>query len=271
MSTQRERLEKFRSLHAAGRILVLPNAWDAASARMVQELGAEAIATSSAAVAWCHGYADGETMPTEVALRAAKEIVRVVSIPVSVDSEAGYSSDPAKVAEYACALIEAGAVGMNLEDGKSPPELLVAKIRGIKQAAKTRDADIFINARCDAYLQDLVPDDRKLEEMIRRGKLYRDAGADSLFAPGMSEPAQIRDVVQAIDLPVNILILKTVPPIAELKALGVRRVSAGALTGRAAYGAAQRATKMLLSDGNYDELFASSGDCPNFNGYFGAH
>ncbi|HTK80233.1 MAG TPA: isocitrate lyase/phosphoenolpyruvate mutase family protein, partial [Rhizomicrobium sp.] len=114
-------------------------------------------------------------------------------------------------------------------------------------------------------------DDRKLEEMIRRGKLYRDAGADSLFAPGMSEPAQIRDVVQAIDLPVNILILRTVPPIAELKALGVRRVSAGALTGRAAYGAAQRATKMLLSDGNYDELFASSGDCPNFNGYFGAH
>src|SRR5204862_636050 len=102
MSTQRERLEKFRALHAPGRILVLPNAWDAASARMVQELGAEAIATSSAAVAWCHGYADGETMPTEVALRAAKEIIRVVSVPVSVDSEAGYSPDSTKVGEFAC-------------------------------------------------------------------------------------------------------------------------------------------------------------------------
>src|SRR5256714_603748 len=119
MSTQRERLEKFRALHAPGRILILPNAWDAASARMVQELGAEAIATSSAAVAWCHGYADGETIPTETALAAAREIVGVVSIPVSVDSEAGYSFDAARVAEFACALIEAGAVGMNLEDGKS--------------------------------------------------------------------------------------------------------------------------------------------------------
>jgi len=271
MSTQRERLEKFRALHAPGRILILPNAWDAASARMVQELGAEAIATSSAAVAWCHGYADGETIPTETALAAAREIVGVVSIPVSVDSEAGYSSDAARVAEFACALIEAGAVGMNLEDGKSPPELLVSKIRALKQAAKSRDADIFINARCDVYLQNLVPDDRKLEEMIRRGKLYRDAGADSLFAPGMSEPAQIREVVQAIDLPVNILIMKTVPPIAEIKALGVRRVSAGALMGRAAYGAAHRATKKLLSEGKYDAIFDSSGDCPNFNGYFESH
>jgi 2-methylisocitrate lyase-like PEP mutase family enzyme len=269
MSTQHERLEKFRSLHAPGHILVLPNAWDAASARMVQELGAEAIATSSAAVAWCHGYADGETMPTEVALRAAKEIIRVVSVPVSVDSEAGYSSDATKVGEFACALIDAGAVGMNLEDGKSLPDLLVSKIRAIKQAAKARAGDIFINARCDVYLQNLVPDERKLEEMIRRGKLYRDAGADGLFAAGMSEPAQIREVVRAIELPINMLIMKNVPVIAELKALGVRRVSAGALTGRAAYGSAHRAVNALLSEGKYDAIFALSSDCLNFNGFFG--
>ncbi len=269
MTTQSERLSQFRALHAPGRILVLPNAWDAASARMAQELGAEAIATSSAAVAWCHGYADQEHMPTGTALAAAQEIIRVVTVPVSVDSEAGYSEDPAKVARHVLALIEAGAAGVNLEDGTSPPELLCRKIRAIKQAAKSRDADIFINARCDVYLQNLAPDERKLEESLRRGKLYAEAGADGLFMPGMSDLSQIRAVVDAIALPVNLLIMKTVPPIAELKAAGVRRVSAGALTGRAAYGAAHHAMKTLLSDGKYDAIFATSGDCPNFNGLFG--
>lgn len=269
MTKQSERLSQFRALHAPGRILVLPNAWDAASARMAQELGAEAIATSSAAVAWCHGYADREQMPTATALAATREIVRVVTVPVSVDSEAGYSSDPQKVATHVLALIEAGAVGINLEDGTEAPDLLCAKIGAVKQVTKAKGADIFINARCDVYLQNLAPDDRKLEESIRRGKLYKDAGADGLFMPGMSDLSQIRDVVKAIDLPVNILIMRNVPPIAELKAAGVRRVSAGALTGRAAYGAAHNAIKMLLLDGRYGAIFATSGDCPDFNGLFG--
>lgn len=270
MTMQNERLLQFRALHAAGRLLVLPNAWDAGSARMAQELGADAIATSSAAVAWCHGYADREYMPTATALAATREIVRVVTVPVSVDSEAGYSPDPAQVAAHVLTLIEAGAVGINLEDGTSEPELLCAKIRAIKQAAQAKGADIFINARCDVYLQNLAPDDRKLEESIRRGKRYAEAGADGVFMPGMSDLAPIRDVVNAIDLPVNILIMRNVPPIAELKAAGVRRVSAGALIGRAAYGAAHNAIKMLLSDGKYDAIFATSGNCPNFNGYFEA-
>jgi 2-methylisocitrate lyase-like PEP mutase family enzyme len=270
MSTQAERLSQFRSLHAPGRLLVLPNAWDAASARMAQEAGAAAIATSSAAVAWCHGYADREQTPIETELAAVREILRVVSVPVTVDSEAGYSEDPDEVARHVLALVEAGAAGINLEDGTAPPERLAAKIGAIKRAAKAKDADIFINARCDVYLQNLVPDDRKLEESIRRGKLYADAGADGLFMPGMSDVAQIRDVVNAIDLPLNILIMKNVPPIAELKTAGVRRVSAGALIGRAAYGQAQCATKMLLDEGRTDAIFATSADCPNFNDLFGA-
>ncbi len=269
MSTQAERLSQFRALHAPGRLLVLPNAWDAASARLAQEAGAAAIATSSAAVAWCHGYADREQMPTATALASTREIVRVVSVPVSVDSEGGYSADPEEVARHVLALIEAGAVGINLEDGTSAPELLCAKIGAIKRAAKGKGADVFINARCDVYLQNLAPDERKLEESIRRGKLYAEAGADGLFMPGMSDVAQIRDVVNAIDLPLNILIMKKVSPLAELKAAGVRRVSAGALIGRAAYGQAQRATKMLLSEGKYDSIFATSADCPNFNALFG--
>jgi 2-methylisocitrate lyase-like PEP mutase family enzyme len=268
MSTQGERLDQFKAMHGKGRLLVLPNAWDAASARMVQELGAEAVATSSAAVAWCHGYADGETMPTEVVLTAVREVMRVVSVPVSVDSEAGYSSDPAAVAAHVMRLIELGAVGINLEDGKGEPDLLCRKIVAIKQAAKAKGADIFINARCDVYLQNLVPDDDKLEEMIRRGKLYRDAGADGLFAPAMHDLGEIAEVIGAIDLPLNILAMRVVPPIAELKAAGVRRVSIGAITGRAAYGAALKGVTALLQDGKYDSLFTTSGDCPNFNGYF---
>jgi 2-methylisocitrate lyase-like PEP mutase family enzyme len=268
MITQSERLSQFRALHAPGRMLVLPNAWDSASARMAQELGAEAIATSSAAVAWCHGYADREYMPTATALLATREIVRVVTVPVTVDSEAGYSPDPAQVAAHVLALIEAGAVGINLEDGTEPPDLLCAKIRAIKDAAQAKGADIFVNARCDVYLQNLAPDERKLEESLRRGKLYAEAGADGLFMPGMSDLSQIREVVNAIDLPLNILIMKAVPPVAELKAAGVRRVSAGALIGRAAYGAAHGAIKVLLDEGRYDAIFTTSGECPNFNASF---
>jgi 2-methylisocitrate lyase-like PEP mutase family enzyme len=268
MSTQQERLEQFRTLHGKGRLLVLPNAWDAASARMVQELGSEAVATSSAAVAWCHGYADGETMPTDVVLAAVREVMRVVAVPMSVDSEAGYSSGPAQVAAHVMRLIELGAVGINLEDGKGEPDLLCRKIVAIKEAARSKGADIFINARCDVYLQNLVPDEDKLAEMIRRGRLYAEAGADGLFAPAMHDLGEIAEVIAAIDLPLNILAMRVVPPIAELKSAGVRRVSVGAITGRAAYGAALKGVSALLKDGTYDTLLATSGDCPNFNTLF---
>src|ERR1700761_8151232 len=199
MASQKDQVTEFRALHAKGNILVLPNAWDAASARLVQDAGAKAVATSSAAVAWSNGYADGEGMSREVALAATKEVLRVVSVPVTVDSEAGYSSDPAKVADHVMGLIDTGVAGLNIEDGKEPPDLLAAKIRAIKSTAKTKGVDIFVNARADVYLQNLVPDDQKLAEMIRRTKLYTEAGADGIFAAFMTDIAQIRDVVAATD------------------------------------------------------------------------
>lgn len=269
MSQHRAQVEQFRKLHAAGRMLVLPNAWDAASARLAQEAGAEAVATSSAAVAWCHGYPDGDVMPRDVVLTAAKEVLRVVKVPVSVDSEGGYSSDPQAVAAHVMALIELGVAGINLEDGKGSPDLLAAKIRTIKQAAKARDAGIFINARCDVYLHNLETGAAALNETLRRGKMYAEAGADSLFAPAMNDAAHIRETVKTIPLPVNILIMRAAPPLTELKAAGVRRVSAGALIGRAAYGTAQKAVTMLLKEGKPDAIFASSGDCPDYNKLFG--
>src|ERR1700761_6600185 len=191
---QKQRVAEFRALHAPGQCLLLPNAWDAASAKIAEVAGAKAVATSSAAVAWCHGYPDGDAMPREVVLAAAKETLRVVNVPVTVDSEGGYSSDPAKVAGHVTTLIDLGVAGINLEDAKSPPELLAAKIKAIKAAAKAKGADIFINARTDVYLQDLVPDAQKRGEAIRRGQLYRDAGADGLFVPWVTDTSDMRAI-----------------------------------------------------------------------------
>ena len=269
MASQMDRVAQFRDAHAKGKILVLPNAWDAASARLVQDAGAKAVATSSAAVAWSNGYADGEGMSREVALAATREVLRVVTVPVSVDSEAGYSSDPAQVAEHCMRLIDIGVAGLNIEDGKESPDLLAAKIKAIRAAAKAKGADIFVNARADVYLMNLVPDDKKLGEMIRRAKLYTEAGADGIFAAFMTDIAQIRAVVAATDLPVNILATKTAPDVAALKAAVVRRLSIGALTARSAYGHAVRAVKMLIEDGKYDAIFSTAGDCPDFNKAFG--
>jgi 2-methylisocitrate lyase-like PEP mutase family enzyme len=265
MTTQSDALAKFRALHAPGNMLVLPNAWDAASAKLAEAAGASAIATSSAAVAWANGYADGEKMPPAVARHAATSVLRVTKLPVSVDSEAGYSADPAQVAVHVVALIELGAAGINIEDGREPAELLVAKIRAIKDAARAKGADIFVNARSDVYLQNLVPDPDKLPEAIRRGLLYRAAGADGFFPALVSDLGDIRAIAAAVDLPLNALMMKGLAPVSELKAAGARRISAGALTARAAYGAAALGVKMVMEEGRYDAIFATSGDCPDFN------
>ena len=269
MGSQAEKLKQFRALHAKGALLLLPNSWDAASARATQEAGAKAIATSSAAVAWCHGYKDGEGMPLEVVLTATREVMHAVGLPVTVDSEAGYSADPASVAAHVMTLIDLGVAGINIEDGTDKPELLVAKIKAIKAAARAKNADIFINARADVYLKNLVPDDAKLAELIRRGNLYRGAGADGFFAPALHDLNEIKDVIGAVDLPLNILLMRMTPPIPAMKEAGVRRVSVGASLGRAAYGLTMRATKMLLDEGKPDAIHAASGDSPEFNKLFG--
>jgi 2-methylisocitrate lyase-like PEP mutase family enzyme len=268
MQRQRESAEKFRALHAQGQMLILPNAWDAASAKLAEEAGAQAIATSSAALAWSHGYPDGEKLPPASFIGAVQEIVRVAKVPVSADSEMGFGDTPEGAAKFVMSLVDAGAVGINIEDRTSPPELLVAKIGAIKAAAKAKDVEIFINARTDVYLANLVSDDKRLAEAIRRGKLYAEAGADGLFVPALNDLAGIRKVVNAIDLPINILIFKATPVVAQLKQAGVRRLSAGTAIAGAAYGAAVRATKMLLDEGRYDAIFSSSADNPGFNKLF---
>ncbi len=255
MSIQ-DRATAFHRLHAPGQLLVLPNAWDAASARLMESLGATAIATTSAGLCWAHGYADGRSIPLDVMLGAVAEIVRVTSLPVSVDVEGGYSAEPKRVAETVSALIGVGAVGVNLEDGKAPPDLLAAKITAVKQAANRSGVDLFVNARTDVFLKRLTPPERAADETIARGRRYAEAGCDGFFVPGLSEPGAIRAIVGAVQLPVNVLVLPSLPPVAELRACGVRRLSAGSAVCAAAAGAARRAVKQLLVEGRYEGLFA---------------
>jgi 2-methylisocitrate lyase-like PEP mutase family enzyme len=252
--TVQSRAKAFRDMHAPGRILVLANAWDAGSARLLESCGAPAIATTSAGLAWSHGYADGNVLPTRVLAAAIAEIARVISVPLSVDFEAGYSSDLGKVAEAIGPVLDAGAVGINLEDGSEPPDLLCAKIGALKSAAQKKGIELFVNARTDVVLRRLVPPERAEAEAIARGKRYLAAGADGLFVPGLADPASIRAIVAAVPLPLNLLIVPGLAPVAELQSLGVRRVSAGSAISQSAYGLAKRAATQLLEEGRYDLL-----------------
>jgi 2-methylisocitrate lyase-like PEP mutase family enzyme len=264
-NTQKDKAAAFRSLHAPGQLLLLPNAWDAASARIAEECGATAIATSSAAVAWAHGYPDGEKLPKDIFLTMVHEIVRVAKRPVSVDSESGLSENPEEVADLVVTLAKAGTVGINLEDGNASPALLVSKIKAIKSAVAREGLDIFVNARTDVYLKSLVPAERALDETLARGRLYRDAGADGLFVPALVDTGTMRKIADAIVLPLNVLIWKGLAPAAALKDAGVRRISAGAGIARGAYGASRRAIAEILDAGRYDAMYADAENCPNLN------
>jgi len=217
----------FRRLHQSG-LLRLANAWDAGSARLIESLGAKAMATTSAGVAWSHGYADGSQLPVHRLVDTAASIARVIRVPLSVDFEDGYASDPAAVADNVARVIDAGAVGINIEDGADSPELLAAKIERIKCVAAERGVDLYVNARTDVYLRGLVGADKRVVETLARAKRYRDAGADGLFVPGMADVGQIAEVVAGAGLPLNVMSLPGLPSVADLETLGVRRLSAGA-------------------------------------------
>jgi 2-methylisocitrate lyase-like PEP mutase family enzyme len=255
----------FRAAHASGKFLVLPNAWDVASARIAEDCGAEAIATSSAAVAWAHGYADGEKLPKARLLQLVSDIARLAKVPITADSEAGYSASPADTAAFVVTLAKAGAVGINIEDGRDAPSLLAGKIKAIKAECKREGVDVFVNARTDVYLKSLVPAERALEETLERGRLYRDAGADGFFVPWVGSIDAIARIASAIDLPLNALTFHDLPPVAALKKAGVRRLSAGAGMSRAAMGAMRRATLALLKEGRYEVMNTEGDGCPNLN------
>jgi 2-methylisocitrate lyase-like PEP mutase family enzyme len=241
----------FRQLHGGPDVLLLANCWDGITARMIASLGAKAMATTSAAVAWANGYPDGDALPLELHVQTIRAIRRVIGeLPLSVDAEGGYSDDPAAVATTIGALVEAGAVGINIEDGGSPPELLAAKISRIKRA----HPDLFINARCDVYLRGLVPAADRVRETLERAARYADAGADGIFVPGPTDPETIRALTAGISRPVNLLARPGLPGAKQLAELGVRRLSAGSGLAQWSWGHVGALARAFLSDGRSDPL-----------------
>lgn len=266
--TPADRAHAFHALHQGPAPLVLANAWDAASARLALAAGARAIATSSAAVAWTHGHADGHHLPVDALVQTVREIARVSPVPVSTDIEGGYSDDLQAVEQAVARVLDAGAVGINIEDGTGAPELLCRKIGAARHAADPAGVRLFINARTDVILRRLMEGEAALAETLRRGALYREAGADGLFVPFVKETASIDAIVRSTPLPVNVIAMKGLPGLAALTSLGVRRLSAGTAIARAAYEAVRTAAAQFLADGDSEALLARAGALPDMNALF---
>lgn len=253
----------FRALHCGSEPLLLPNAWDAASAVLLQKAGAKAIGTSSAALAWSLGYADGGALPRDELLAAIARLMRVISVPLSVDIEAGYSDDPSKVAALASNLVEMGVAGVNLEDGAQPPALLAGKIAQVRNNA--RCDGLFINARTDVYLRRLAPKEGSVLMTLERAKLYKQAGADALFVPGLAQTQALASISKEAGLPLNLMALPNMPPIGELVEAGMRRLSLGPAIFNSAYGLASTRAAAFVSTGATDGLFADGVDYQSMN------
>ncbi|HXC55729.1 MAG TPA: isocitrate lyase/phosphoenolpyruvate mutase family protein [Rhizomicrobium sp.] len=261
-----DRARTFAALHAGPKLLVLPNAWDAGSARVIESAGAKAIATSSAAVAWAHGYADGQFLPFETLLATVGEIVKTVSLPVSADIEAAYAHDAATAARTVARIVDAGAVGINIEDGNDAPDLLARKIENLKAAARRAGVDLWVNARVDTYLRRLVPAEQAYDETVRRATLYREAGANSIFAPALVDLAQLTRLVQDVVLPLNCLGWPGLPDGAALEKIGVRRLSAGSGIGKVMLSHTLGMAKAFLAEGRSEPFGEGPLSNPDING-----
>jgi len=242
---------RFHALHADG-LLRLANAWDGGSARLAQAAGARAIATSSAAVAWAHGWPDGDLLPVELLLQTTRAVTGATDLPVTIDIEGGYSDDPARVGALVTQLLQAGAVGINIEDGSKDPALLCDKIAAARAAAGAAGVDLFINARIDTWLRGLVPPAQRVSETLARAARYRAAGASGLFAPGVTEEGEIAALVAGTDMPVNVLAWTGLPDAVRLQALGVRRLSAGSAISEAMHGHVLAMMREFVASGRVD-------------------
>jgi 2-methylisocitrate lyase-like PEP mutase family enzyme len=256
MSTeaQKAKTDAFRDLHQ-GKILILPNAWDVASARIVEQAGFKAIATTSAGIAFTLGYPDGQRISREEMLAVVGRIATGVDLPVTADVEAAYGDRPEDAARTARDVLTAGAVGMNLEDATGDPQhpLLDLALQ-FERVKAVRELPIVLNARTDVYLLEVGAPEERYDQALRRLAAFRDAGADCVFVPGLRDAATIGRLVKDLRCPVNILAGPGSPPVPELQKLGVARVSVGSAAMRATLGLLRRIANELNSAGTYATL-----------------
>lgn len=259
-SNQVERAQNLMALHHAPGGFLLPNAWDALSARLFEDAGFPAIGTTSGGVNWSLGYKDGERAPWQEVVTATKRIARAVRVPISADIESGYAGTHSELHRNVEEIIHAGAVGINLEDqisGKLRPlDEACARIRSARDAADRIGIPIVINARTDAF-HVAMPPEQKYDEAVRRADAYMKAGASSIFVFGVSDLTTISRLAKAIPAPVNVVGRPGGPSFAELSAAGVARVSIAAGLALFAYGTLREAAKQLNSTKTFDCLRAS--------------
>ena len=262
---QAQKAAVLKKLHQGPKILVLANAWDVISARMVEQIGFPAVATTSAGIAAALGYPDGQRVSRDEMLGVVGRIARAVKVPVTADMEAGYGTTPAQMAETARALIDAGAVGLNLEDKTGDDEssqveiaLQVEKIQAIQEASAAAGVPLVLNARTDIYLMPIGPPETRFARTVERLGAYRKAGADCVFAPALKESETIARLVAAIQAPLNILMMPGGPSLDELERLGVARASIGSGLMRATLGRARSLARAMFERRDDQALFAEA-------------
>lgn len=260
-SKLKEKAAAFGAMHHGSQILLLPNVWDAASAVIVRQAGFDALASTSAGIAFSLGYPDGQRISRDEMLAAVARIAKSVDVPVTADVEAGYGPRPEDAAETARGVLEAGAVGMNLEDATrdtgNPLEdlqLQVEKIRAVREAAASVGVPLVLNARTDAYLLKVGEPAKRYDLALKRLHAFREAGADCLFVPGVSDVETIQRFVRDLKFPVNILAGPGAPSVGELEKLGVARASLGSGVMRATLGYLQRMATEVKNAGTYKTL-----------------
>ncbi len=260
LKSQKERAEDFRALHRGKRILILPNAWDVPSARVFEDAGFPAIATSSAGLLVSLGYPDGEVISRDEFVSAVRRIARVLRVPLSVDIVAGFGKTTKEVLTTVKAILKTGAIGVNIEDfihatkKLHPVERQIENVKAIRKLAETIEIPLVINARTDALRFADGDEEARVKEAIRRAIAYRDAGADCVYPMGLIDATTISRFVKVLDFPINVMVRKGLPPVSELQRLGVARVSFGPTPAYAAMGLLKRVAKEVLEKGTYENL-----------------
>ncbi len=274
-SIQKERAAQFRRLHHEAPLLVLPNVWDAASARIVEQAGFPAIATTSSGVAAALGYSDGQQISREMLLEALARITRVIECPVSADIEAGYGHSMAEVLQTVAAVIATGVVGINIEDSLKQQEKVLADISyqvelitALRELARSLDMPFVINARVDVFLLAIGEPGDRFEHAVQRANAYLQAGADCIYPIGQLSHDEIGKLVSAINGPINILAGPAAPTLPELARLGVARASLAGGVMRSVLAHLRTIAHELLEHGTYTTMNTEALSSSEFNTLF---
>lgn len=267
--TQKEKAELFLKLHQDREILVILNSWDPGSSRLIQASGFKAIGTTSMGVSASLGYPDCEQIQFSEMLQAIKRIADKITLPLTVDIEGGFGNTTKDIVNNISQVIETGVVGINLEDSvKLSPDLLdpaefSERISAIRELSDSMGIHLVINARTDSFLTSAGTVENRLRESIKRGNVYKAAGADCIFVPNVTDKNSISTLVKEIEAPVNILANPTngtaLPPaIKELEELGVARLSVGSSLMKSTLALIKRVADETIHTGTYNNLFQAS-------------